>query len=113
MLPGLEEALKDCARQRITLTYGQMAERLEIDGPRRIAKLTSVLETLMEQDAKTLQPLRAALVVGRGTDGLPARGFFQKAQALGLCEYPISPTRAQEFHARQLKDLFAGTRTQI
>jgi len=108
MLPGLEEALKDCAGQRITLTYGQIAERLEIDGARRIAKLTTALEILMEQDAKALQPLRAALVVGRGTDGMPARGFFQKAHALGLCEYPISPTRAREFHARQLKDLFAG-----
>lgn len=113
MLPGLEAALEDCARQRVTLTYGQMAERLDIDGPLRIAKLTGALEILMEHDAKTLQPLRAALVVGRSTDGLPARGFFQKAHSLGLCEYPISPTLARDFHARQLKDLFAGTTAHI
>ncbi|MGP9791375.1 hypothetical protein [Roseinatronobacter sp. NSM] len=107
MLRKLEAALDDCARQRITRTYGQLAEQLQIDGPGRIAKLTAALETLMEKDAKALQPLRAALVVGRTTGGLPARGFFQKAQALGLCENPLSPVSAQAFHARQVHDLFA------
>ncbi|MBR3369119.1 MAG: hypothetical protein IKG52_00650 [Rhodobacteraceae bacterium] len=107
MLRKLEAALDDCARHGITRTYGQMADQLQIEGPRRIGQLTAALETLMEQDAKALQPLRAALVVGRTTGGLPARGFFQKAHALGLCEDPQSPTGTQDFHARQLQDLFA------
>ncbi|MDD7972542.1 hypothetical protein [Roseinatronobacter alkalisoli] len=107
MLRALEFALDDCRMQRTTLTYGQLAAKLEIDGPGRIAKLTTALETLMEQDAQAGRPLRAALVVARAGAGLPAPGFFQKAQALGLYPDPGDETAAQRFHAHHLDRLFA------
>lgn len=83
MIAGLEARLDDLAAQKQITTYGALAADLGLDGPGRIARLTSALETLMEQDTATGRPLRAALVVGRASGGLPARGFFDKAQALG------------------------------
>ena len=61
-------------------TYGEMARALGL----RMGELTAGLEALMEQDAALGQPLRAALCKGRLTDGMPARGFFEKAAELGF-----------------------------
>ncbi|SUZ34014.1 hypothetical protein ROE7235_03795 [Roseibaca ekhonensis] len=55
----------------------------------------------MVQDTAVGRPLRAALVVGRATGGLPARGFFEKAQALG---HDVSD--AVGFHRAQLSACF-------
>lgn len=63
-----------------TIGYGALAAELGL----RVAELTAVLERLMEEDAAAGQPLRAALMEGRLSGGLPARGFFEKAAALGL-----------------------------
>ncbi|QYK40284.1 MAG: hypothetical protein KF887_12700 [Paracoccaceae bacterium] len=48
-----------------------------------MAVLTAALETLMREDAAAGRPLRAALMAGRLSGGLPARGFFDAAAALG------------------------------
>ncbi|MGY6706314.1 hypothetical protein [Roseinatronobacter sp.] len=103
MLRKLEAALADCAARQITVTYAQMAALIGLEGPGRIGKLTDALETLMEQDAQIRQPLRAALVVGRSAGGLPARGFFLKANELGL-GIGQAP---QAFHASQVSGVFA------
>lgn len=103
MLRKLEAALADCAARHITVTYAQMAARIGLEGPGRIAKLTDALETLMEQDAQSRAPLRAALVVGRRAGGLPARGFFMKAAELGLG----AGQTPQAFHASQMAGVFA------
>jgi hypothetical protein len=39
---------------------------------------------MMEQDAAQGRPLRAVMLEARLSGGLPARGFFEKAAALGL-----------------------------
>lgn len=101
MIDKLETALTQLAKRRATTTYGALAADLELTGPGRIARLTTALETLMEQDAVANHPLRAALVVGRASGGLPARGFYDKAQTLG---HDVSDPAA--FHARQLNALF-------
>lgn len=67
------------AAQGKTTTYGALAAELGC----RVADLTAALERLMEEDAATGRPLRAALLTARHSD-LPARGFFLKAAALGL-----------------------------
>ncbi len=103
-LPGLAEALADLAARGETTTYGALAERLEVPGPGRIARLTDALEALMEEDAFGGAALRAALVLGRNSGGLPARGFFLKAKALGLFD-PQKMT-AEAFHAAQCARLF-------
>lgn len=100
-LPGLVQELAELAARREKVTYGALAARLGLDGPGRIARLTDALETLMEEDAAQGMPLRAALVLGRATDGLPARGFFDKARDLGLFDGE-DPVR---FHGAQIAAL--------
>lgn len=79
----LEARLAELAALGQTITYGTLARDLDIPGPGAIAKLTAALESLMESDATTGRPLRAALCEGRLAGGLPAQGFFDKAAALG------------------------------
>lgn len=62
------------------MTYGALARDLGW----RVSQLTEALEALMEEDARSGAPLRAALLEGRLAAGLPARGFFDKAAALGF-----------------------------
>ncbi len=71
------------AAQRQTVTYGALARELAIPGPGAIARLTAMLETLMEEDEALGRPFRAVLCAGRLSNGMPAAGFFDKARALG------------------------------
>lgn len=82
MREKLVARLADLAAARQTLHYGALAQSLALTGPGTIARLTAALEALMEEDAALGRPFRAALVTSRGS-ALPARGFFDKAQALG------------------------------
>ncbi|MFC3179798.1 hypothetical protein [Cypionkella sinensis] len=81
------------AAQNQTISYGALARDLGIPGPGAIAKLTAALEVLMEEDAALGLPLRAALCAARLANGMPAQGFFSKAQALGR----FADTDPQEF----------------
>ena len=80
MHPGLIAHLADLRLRDETVTYGTLAKALGL----RMAELTAALEALMEEDAALGRPLRAALVCGRLTPGMPAPGFFLKAEELGL-----------------------------
>jgi hypothetical protein len=100
--PALDAALAQLAAAGATTTYGALAEQL-LTGPGRIARLTAALEATMEQDARAGQPLRASLVVARLGDGLPARGYFQKARELGLYAGPDTGPEARSFHALHLR----------
>ncbi len=76
----LDSRLAALAAAGETTTYGQLAKDLGL----RMADLTSQLEALMEEDAATRKPFRAALLRQRlSPDHLPAPGFFQKAAELG------------------------------
>lgn len=75
----LEERLAVLAAAGQTATYGALARDLCL----RMADLTASLEALMVVDAAADRPLRAALCEGRLSGGLPARGFFDAARALG------------------------------
>ncbi len=107
-LPGLARELAELAARRETVTYGALAARLGLDGPGRIARLTGALEDLMEEDAAQGAALRAALVLGRASGHLPARGFFDKARELGLFDGD-DPARFHgahlaALHGRALRD---------
>lgn len=78
MKSAVEARLAALAAAGGTLTYGAMAVELGL----RVAELTAILEALMEEDARTGHPFRAALLNARGST-LPARGFFDKAASLG------------------------------
>jgi hypothetical protein len=75
----LEARLDALAQAGGTITYGALARDLGL----RMAELTATLEALMLVDAAAGRPLRAALCEGRLSGGLPARGFFDAARALG------------------------------
>ncbi len=95
MKSAVETRLAALAAAGETTTYGAMAGELGL----RIAELTTVLETLMEEDAHAGRPFRAALLNARGTS-LPARGFFDKAADLGAD--PSDTTRFVAEHRRLL-----------
>lgn len=75
----LEARLAALAAAGETMTYGALARDLGW----RLSDLTAALERLMELDTAAGHPLRAALLRGRLSGDLPARGFFDKAVALG------------------------------
>lgn len=95
----LAARLAELAGAGSTVTYGALARDLGL----RIGDLTAGLEALMAEDAAAGRPLRAALCAGRLSDGLPARGFFDTAAALG---FDIGDPAA--FAASQRQALFAA-----
>ena len=95
MIAGLEARLATLAASGQTTTYGQLARDLGC----RVADLTSALEALMAADTAQGLPLRAALLNARGTT-YPARGFFEKAAALG--HDTTTPATLTQFHRTAL-----------
>ena len=75
----LEARLTALAAAGGTTTYGALARDLSW----RMGELTAALERLMVEDSAAGRPLRAALLRGRLSGDLPARGFFDTAAALG------------------------------
>jgi hypothetical protein len=93
----LETRLAALAAAGQTISYGALARDLGL----RMAELTAALEALMEADTAAGMPLRAALCEARLTPGLPARGFFDKAAALGHdVSDPVAFTAAQRRRLR-------------
>lgn len=78
-MTSLEARLAALAAAGETASYGTLARDLGL----RMGELTQALEALMEQDAAQGRPFRAVLCAARLGHGLPARGFFDKAAALG------------------------------
>lgn len=75
----LEARLAALAAAGETITYGALARDLGW----RLADLTAALERLMAEDSAAGRPLRAAVLRGRLSGDLPARGFFDAAAVLG------------------------------
>lgn len=86
---SLDSRLAALAVAGETITYGDLARELGL----RMSDLTAQLEALMEADAATGRPFRAALLRQRlSPDGHPAPGFFLKAAALGR---PLTPAEIE------------------
>ena len=66
------------------ITYNQLATAAGLTGPHRIHRLTSWLEQTMTEDHRCARPLRAAVVISKARSGLPAPGFFDHAEQLGV-----------------------------
>lgn len=103
-LTRLRAALAELTRQQRCTTYGALVAAVGLDGAGRIARLTAMLETLMEEDAHAGRPFRAALVLSRVAQDLPARGFFLKADALGR-----DTSQPAAFHRKELAAIFAAS----
>lgn len=100
-LPGRVRAhLGALSPEQTPVTYGALARALGLWMPGAIAKVTRALETTMREDAAAGRPFIAARVAGRGRDGVPAPGFFDRARALSRGPRP-GESEAQ-FHAQEL-----------
>ena len=88
------------------ITYAELADAAAIPPPHRIHKLTAWLETTMRKDHAAKKPLRAALVISRNRDGLPAPGFFILCGELGVYEGGTSGQCATQFHKTTINRLW-------
>lgn len=104
-LERLRAVLEQARREQRTVTYLQAADAIEIMPPKRIHKLTRLVEILLRQDSDAGRPPLAALVVSRARGGLPAPGFFDRARRLGLYD----GGDPAQFHADLLDSLFGNS----
>ncbi len=96
MKSALESRLAALAAAGETITYSQLARDLGL----RMADLSAQLESLMEEDAASEKPFRAALLRQRlSPEGIPAPGFFQKAAELGRPDLDAEAERRALFAA--------------
>ena len=100
-----EMALASATSLGRIVTYAEMADAADIPAPQRIQRLTLWLEATMRQDHAAGQPLRAALVISRNRNGLPAPGFFLLCQELGLYQGGETGADAAQFHQTMLAAL--------
>ena len=80
--------------------YAQIADALDVSPPHRVGHVARALAITMGEDAAAGRPFLAALVVGRARGGLPARGFYDRAAALGRGPEPGETEAA--FYNREL-----------
>jgi hypothetical protein len=100
-----EMALASATSLGRIVTYAEMADAADIPAPQRIHKLTLWLEVTMRQDHAAGQPMRAALVISRNRNGLPASGFFMLCQELGIYQGAETGADAAQFHQTMLAAL--------
>ncbi len=91
---------------RYPIPYGALAREVHLVGPGSIARLTTVLEQTMHEDARAGRAFLAALCEGKMAGGLPALGFFQLATALGRYSGPSSGPLAVAFVQDQRRTLW-------
>ncbi len=96
---ALDTALLDLAKAGKTASYAELAERLRLQPPHRIHRLTLALEARIRLDHAAGRPLLAAMAVGKF--GAPGRGFFQLLRELGRYAGPDSGPEAAHHHARE------------
>ena len=75
--------LANSSPEDVPMTYGKLARAMSLYLPGSIAKLTQALEATMVEDAENGVPFLASLVVSKIGQGNVAKGFLQKARALG------------------------------
>ena len=75
--------LVNSSPEDLPMTYGKLARAMALYLPGSIAKVTQALEATMVEDAENGVPFLASLVVSKVGQGSAAKGFLQKARALG------------------------------
>lgn len=78
-----EVILTMLAEKAELMSYDELATSVEVPAPHRIHKLTTYLESLIEEDIKKGAPIRAAVIISK-VRGIPAPGFFDAIAACGV-----------------------------
>jgi hypothetical protein len=102
LIAALRRELAACAAASETVTYRDLAARVDFPGPHAIHRLTALLEVLVREDHAAGRPLLAVLAVSRAQKGVPGRGFFQLLAELGRYDGPDQGPAASAHHAREL-----------
>ena len=103
LIDKLRRALLDCVGAGETVTYSELAARVDFPGPHRIHRLTELLEFMVREDHAAGRPLLAALAVSRSQHGSPGRGFFQLLAELGRYDGPEQGPEGAAAHAAEMK----------
>ena len=104
----MRQVLVELARQEQGfITYRELARLLGVQPPLSIHRVTTALEASMAEDVAAGRPLLAALCISRLGHGLPTRGFFIDAAALGVFSGDPDGPEARLFHAREVARLRA------
>jgi hypothetical protein len=103
----LRQALIDQAQTGNPTTYKELADRLGLEAPQTIHRVGEALETLMEDDVAAGRPILAALCVSKMRSGIPGRGFFLKAQVLGVFSGDPTGPESRAFHADELQQVLS------
>lgn len=84
MHQAVYQKLKEMARKRETICYGEIAPLagLPSSGSYMGKKLGEILQEICENEHRQARPLLSAVVV-RKNIGVPGEGFFKKARILG------------------------------
>ena len=91
-------ALNSAIASRHLISYVELADTARVPPPHRIHKLTMWLERLIDIDHQSAKPLRAAWVVSRRLEQIPAPGFFMKCHEMGVYDGPVKGEQAKAFH---------------
>lgn len=98
----LREILAEVASRNETITYRELAEAMEWEPPGVIRRVASLLERTMGEDAEAGRPFAATVVVSQ-TEGLPRRGYFQRAAELGRFQGRPEGPEARAFFQEELR----------
>ncbi|WP_340108521.1 NifU family protein [Pikeienuella sp. HZG-20] len=101
--------LEALPEDKLPITYGRLARGLGMYAPGSIRKVTGALEATMREDAAAGRAFIAARVGGRGGGGVPGKGFFELARALGRGPRPGESEAA--FQRRQMLESFEAGRS--
>lgn len=107
-LARLREQLLAQVQAGSPVTYRDLAARMGLRPPQSIRRLAMMLEELMDEDRAAGAPFLAAICVSRLAHGLPQRGFFEKAAALGRFSGDPDGPEARQFHQQELVRLRTG-----
>lgn len=98
----LRETLAEVVSRGETITYRELAESLGLEPPGVIRRVASLLERTMDEDAEAGRPFAATVVVSQ-TEGLPRRGYFQRAAELGRFQGQLEGPEARAFFLQELR----------
>ena len=93
--------LKKIAKLGKPVTYQFLAKALNLLPPHAIHQVTIILEKLIEEDAKSGHPLIASLVISKARGGLPAPGFFDCVEKVGLLSLASTSAEVQDFYSTE------------
>lgn len=95
--------LIELAGERRTASYHDLADMAGVAPPRRIQRLTGLLEALVREDHAAGRPLLAACAVSRAQNAIPGPGFFQLLRALGRYRGADRGAEAAVAHGAELR----------